>query len=139
VFLEKLSGYRGIISKAYLQQVLEPIVFLLFGDLGLEYYFIEDGFKIHTEDACLPKLEYFVYKFNWPLSSFELNSIEDIWQYMKEELKKLFFSPITKGALKEEVQRIWDELDFAKFRYYIERITYIIEDIIKAKGGPTVN
>jgi len=30
VFMEKLPNHKGICSKAYLQQVLEPVVFPLF-------------------------------------------------------------------------------------------------------------
>jgi hypothetical protein len=43
VFLEKLPERKGICSKAYLQQVLEPVVFPLFEELGPEYIFMEDG------------------------------------------------------------------------------------------------
>jgi hypothetical protein len=45
VFLEKLPGQKGIWSKAYLYQVLEPVVFSLLDELGLKYIFIEDGSK----------------------------------------------------------------------------------------------
>ena len=47
VFLEKLPERKGICSKEYLQQVLEPIVFPLFDDLGPEYIYMEDGSKVH--------------------------------------------------------------------------------------------
>ncbi len=51
VFLEKLPGWKGIYSKAYLQQVLQPIVFPLFDLLGLEYIFIEDESKVYAGNA----------------------------------------------------------------------------------------
>ena len=38
VFLEKLPGRKGICSKAYLRQVLQPVVFPLFDKLGPECY-----------------------------------------------------------------------------------------------------
>jgi hypothetical protein len=56
VFLEKLPGRKGVCSKAYLQQVLEPIVFLLFDSLGPEYIYMEDGSKVHLGKARLPRL-----------------------------------------------------------------------------------
>jgi hypothetical protein len=56
VFIEKLLERRGICSKVYLQEVLEPIVFLLFDILGPEYIFIEDGAKIYYGSVCLPRL-----------------------------------------------------------------------------------
>ena len=47
VFIEKLPDCKGIYSKAYLQEVLEPVVFPLFDNLGPEYIFMEDGVKVH--------------------------------------------------------------------------------------------
>ena len=51
VFLEKLPSCKGICSKAYLQQVLQLVVFPLFDQLGPEYIFIEDRAKVHTRSA----------------------------------------------------------------------------------------
>jgi hypothetical protein len=56
VFIKKLPERRGICSKVYLQEVLEPVVFLLFDILGPEYIFIEDNAKMHCGSACLPRL-----------------------------------------------------------------------------------
>ena len=51
VFLEKDKDAKGINSRAYRDQVLEPIIFLLFDKLGTEYIFMEDGSKVHLGDA----------------------------------------------------------------------------------------
>jgi hypothetical protein len=51
VFMEKLLWRKGICSRAYLEQVLQPIVFLLFNELGPEYIFMEDGAKVYKGDA----------------------------------------------------------------------------------------
>jgi hypothetical protein len=56
VFIEKLLERRGICSKAYLQEVLEPVVFPLFDILGLEYIFMENSAKVYCGSACLPRL-----------------------------------------------------------------------------------
>jgi hypothetical protein len=56
VFIEKLPERRGIYSKAYLQEVLEPVVFPLFDILGPEYIFIEDSTKIYCRSIRLPRL-----------------------------------------------------------------------------------
>jgi hypothetical protein len=58
VFLEKLPGRKGVCSKAYLEQVLKPIVFPLFNSLRPEYIFMEDGSKVHLGKARLPRLEH---------------------------------------------------------------------------------
>jgi hypothetical protein len=54
--MEKLPERRGICSKAYLQEVLEPVVFPLFDILGLEYIFIENGTKVYYRNVCLLRL-----------------------------------------------------------------------------------
>jgi len=78
VSLEKLPERKGICSKAYLQQVLEPIVFLLFDDLGLEYIYMEDRSKVHLGKARLPCLQHGVRGFKWPPSLLDLNPIEKV-------------------------------------------------------------
>ena len=78
VFLEKLPERKGICSKAYLQQVLDPIVFPLFDDLGPEYIYMEDGSKVHLGKARLPRLQHGVHGFKWPPSSPDLNPIEKV-------------------------------------------------------------
>jgi hypothetical protein len=78
VFIEKLLERRGICSKAYLQQVLEPVVFPLFDTLSAEYIFIEDGSKVYAGSARLPRLSYSIRGFNWPPSLPDLNPIKKV-------------------------------------------------------------
>jgi DDE superfamily endonuclease len=106
VFIEKLSERKGIYSKAYLQQVLQPIIFLLFDQLGLEYIFMEDGSKVHAGSARLPRLQHNIRGFHWPPSSPNLNPIEKVWRWMKEELKKLPYMPKSREDLKVELQKL---------------------------------
>jgi hypothetical protein len=106
VFIEKLPKRKGIYSKAYLQQVLEPVIFLLFDQLSLEYIFIEDGSKVHTGNACLPRLQHNIRGFYWPPSLPDLNPIEKVWRWIKEELKKLLYMPKSRKDLKAELQKL---------------------------------
>jgi hypothetical protein len=64
IIIEKLPERKGICSKAYLREVLEPNVFPLFDTLGLEYIFIEDGAKVYYGSACLPRLQHGIQGFN---------------------------------------------------------------------------
>jgi hypothetical protein len=61
VFIKHLPGKRGIYNTAYLQQVLEPVVFELRDNMTkderLEYIFMEDRAKVHKGAARLPRLE----------------------------------------------------------------------------------
>ena len=78
VFMEKLPSRKGIYSKAYLQEVLEPVVFPLFDQLGPEYIYMEDGSRVHKRHARLPRLKHRVRGFAWPPSSPDLNVIEKV-------------------------------------------------------------
>src|SRR6266487_1131877 len=138
VFMEKLPNRKGICSKAYLQQVLEPVVFPLFDQLGPEYIFMEDGAKVHAGSACLPRLSHSVRRFNWPPSP-DLNPIEKVWQWIKEELKKLGYVPKSIEDLKEELQKLWDQVDPYDFCYYTEQLTCKIEDVIAVYGLATIH
>ena len=137
--LEKEEGSKGITSKAYLHQVLEPVVFPKFDQLGPEYIFMEDGAKVHLGHARLPRLEHGIRGFKWPPSSPDLNPIEKVWRWMKEELKKLPFVPTTIEELKREIQRLWDQVDSRDFRQYAERLTCKIEDVISVRGLATIH
>ena len=100
VFIEKLPERKGVCSKAYLQQVLELVIFPLFDQLGPEYIFIEDGSKVYVGNARLPRLQHRIRGFKWPPSLPDLNLIEKVWRQMKEELKKLLYVPKNKEDLK---------------------------------------
>ena len=82
VFLEKEDGNKGICSKAYLNQVLNSVIFPHWEELTEEerskFIFIEDGSKIHKGYARLPKLNFGLRTFKWPPSSPDLNPIEKV-------------------------------------------------------------
>jgi len=139
VFMKKLPGRRGICSKAYLQQVLQPIIFPLFDRLGPEYIFMEDGSKVHAGSARLPRLSHGIRGFKWPPSSPDLNPIEKVWRWMKEELKKLSYVPKSIEDLKRELQKLWDQVDPRDFRHYTEQLTCKLEDVIAVRGLATIH
>jgi len=139
IFMEKLPGRKGICSKAYLQQVLQPVVFPLFETLGPDYIFMEDGSKVHKGYARLPRLEHGVRGFNWPPSSPDLNPIEKVWRWMKGELNKMPYKPRTKEGLMEVIQKLWDQVNPRDYRHYTEQLTCKIEDVIKVRGLATIN
>ena len=64
VFLGKREGHKGVDSQAHIDQVLEPIIFPLFGTLDLLYIFMEDRSKVYKGNAQLPKLNHSVWTFD---------------------------------------------------------------------------
>jgi transposase len=64
---------------------------------------MEDGAKVHVVSARLPWLSHGIHGFNWPPSSPDLNPIEKVWRWIKEELKKLGYIPKSIEDLKREL------------------------------------
>jgi hypothetical protein len=135
--MEKEEGRKGICSSAYLNQVLEPIVFPFWASLTdaqkQEWYFMEDG------STRLPRLNNGVRGFDWPPSSPDLNPIEKIWRWMKTEINKLDTVPLTIEHLKEVIQELWSEVDPKEWRYLTHRLTCKLEDVIDYKEMATVH
>jgi hypothetical protein len=68
IFLVKEKGRKGICSQAYLNQVLNPIIFpwldFLIVKQKEKFLFIEDGSKIHIGIVKLSRKLYRLYRFN---------------------------------------------------------------------------
>jgi hypothetical protein len=105
IFLVKEEGRNGICSQAYLNQVLNPIIFPWLDSLTAKqkekFLFMEDGSKIHMGMAKLPCNLRGLRRFDWPPSSPDLNPIEKIWQWMKNEITKLETVPTSIEDMKE--------------------------------------
>lgn len=143
VFLEKEEGRKGICSKAYLNQVLDSVIFPYWAEMTEDerskFIFMEDGSKVHKGHARLPKLNSGIRTFEWPPSSPDLNPIEKVWRWMKNKITALPKVPTTIEELKGHIQRLWDEVDPVYFRRYTERLTCKVEDVIRLKGLSTVH
>jgi DDE superfamily endonuclease len=143
IFLVKEEGRKGICSQAYLNQVLNPIVFpwldSLIAKQKEEFLFIEDGSKIHMGTAKLSRKLRGLRRFDWPPSSPDLNLIEKVWRWMKNEITKLETVPTLIEDMKEVLQELWSEVDPTDWRYLIERLTCKLEDVIASKGIATVH
>lgn len=99
---------------------------------------MEDGSKVHLGKARLPRLQHGVCGFNWPPSP-DLNPIEKLWRWMKEEMNKLPYVSKSREDMCGELQALWDRVDLVYFRYYTEQLTCKIEDLIKVRGLATIN
>ena len=113
VFLERPEK-GGICSRHYRDQVLIPVVNEFMQDAPDGTIYMEDGAKIHLGDAKKWKAMHFNYPtfyLEWPPNSPDLNLIEKVWRWIKQELTKLEPYPLAIEDLKEAVQTLWDQLD----------------------------
>jgi hypothetical protein len=79
---------------------------LLTDEQKQEWRFMEDGSGVHKGKARLPRLNYGICGFNWPSSSLNLNPIEKVWRWIKNEINKLNIVPLTIDDLKEVLQEL---------------------------------
>ena len=143
VFLEKRLERKGICRQVYLEQCLEAVIFPWYDTLNeaqkAEMIFMEDGAKVHKGKAKLPRLNKGIRGFNWPPSSPDLNPIEKVWRWMKEEITKIIDLLTTIEDLKRVLQELWDRVRPEDYRYYTERLTCKLEDVIKVRGMATIH
>ncbi len=73
----------------------------------------------------------------WPPASPDLNPIENIWQIIKQKLRK-YTPAITKVAdLQATVQKEWDAIDWYCILKLIETMIARIQAVLAANGGHT--
>lgn len=126
-----------------MEQVLKPIVFPFWETLSDEdkewWRFIEDGSGVHKGFARLPRLERGVRGFDWSPSSPDLNPIEKVWRWMKNEITKLEHAPTTREDLIAVLKELWHEINPEDWRYLTHRMVVKLDDVIRCKGMVTVH
>ena len=58
---------------------------------------------------------------------------------MKEEITKMIDLLTTIKDLKRVLQELWDRVRPEDYRYYTERLTCKLEDVIKVRGMATIH
>ena len=99
---------------------------------------MENRAKIHQGWAKLSRKLKGLRGFNWPPSFPDLNPIEKIQRWMKNEISKLETIPTSIEDIWEVVQELWSEIDPKEWRYLTARFTCKLEDVIESKGMVTV-
>ncbi len=73
----------------------------------------------------------------WPLASPDLNSIENIWQIIKQQLRKYTPAITTIAQLQKAVQKKWDAIDGYCILKLTETMPARIQAVQAAKGEHT--
>ena len=72
-----------------------------------------------------------------PPNSPDLNPIENIWTWMKQEISRKYRYITSKAEMQRIVMEMWNGFDNKKWNGLIASMPERIKAIIKAKGGPT--
>ena len=73
----------------------------------------------------------------WPANSPDLNSIEHLWDFMKKKLGE--YENVLNGILElwERVEKVWKEILGPVCQDLISSMPKRVEEVLKAKEGPT--
>ena len=98
---------------------------------------MKDDASVH-KGACKGLRE----KMKWeiylhPLNSPDLNSIENIWAYMKQLISREYKYITSKTEMQRIVMKIWNGFDDKKWNGLIASMPDRIRAVIKVKSGPT--
>ena len=108
--------------------------------IGRGFVFAQDNDPKHTANVCKNYLRNKQNKgdlavLDWPSQSPDINPIENLWQQIKLERRKI--KATSKDDLYEKIKTIWDNFPIEKLQNLIESMPDRIKAVINAKGGHT--
>ena len=72
----------------------------------------------------------------WPAQSPDLNPLENLWHYLKDQLRKYPQLPTSKPELFARLQTEWEKLGPDALQPYVNIMPQRCAAVIQAKGGP---
>ena len=135
-----LTAVDGNINSAKYIDILDrnlwPVVVWYFE--GKEHLFMDDNAAVHRAHTVENyKHQNEVTSMEWPAQSPDLNTIENIWVYMKKELQKSAVDITTKNDFLREIQSVWRNIELDYIRNLYQSISDRLNNVIEMKGHLT--
>jgi hypothetical protein len=140
---------RGFTQKKYEEQILRgPLAGIFEERYSQGFFCVEDGSKVHglkdtkrNQGLCnATRVECHINTLiDWPLSSFDLNPIENVWRILKQRLRNRNpHGGWTLIELKDALQDVWDnEITVEDFNKHIDSIPQRIRKVLARRGAQT--
>lgn len=138
-FMTKIEG--GLDSSLYCEILSEEFLQTLdyYGLKAVDIVFQQGNDPKHTSKLAKKWFEdHKVLVLDWPPYSPDLNPIENIWTFVKQQLCKFETAPKSMHELWERVQRVWNYKITSEYCLkLVESMPERLEAVINAKGGQT--
>ena len=132
----RLVFIEGTVNGPAYKRLLENNLIQSFRRLkGGALLFQHDGAGAHKADDVGSFLEgNKILSLPWPAQSPDLNPIENLWAYLKRQLKASYDNM---QDLRDDVERAWNQIDRSLLQSLYNSLPDKLQAVIKAKGGPT--
>lgn len=128
----KLAILTGTMNADKYQSVIYE--YLIKDHITDDLELLQDGAKPHTAHSTLDYFEENGVNIRQnPPSSPELNPIEKVWGWMKNEINKQ--NPQSPTELQQLLQSVWDTIPQTVIQQYISHNKSVVCDIIQSEGG----
>lgn len=109
----------------------------------IAWIFQQDGASPHTANTNINYLKRKSLEsgsswtvMEWPAQSPDLSPLENLWHYLKDQLRKYPQLPTSKQELFERLQTEWEKLGPDALQPYVSSMAQRCAAVIEAKGGP---
>jgi transposase len=128
----KLCFIDGTVDADKYQEIIYE--YLVKPHLTEDMEVLQDGAKAHTANSTLEYVDEadITIRQN-PASSPELNPIEKVWGWMKDEIDKQ--NPRTAAEYTALIQSVWDSIPQTTIKQFISHNSTVVCDIIQSEGG----
>lgn len=136
---EKKEDYKQILIHHMMPLIKEKA---LSEPSHIAWIFQQDGAKPHTANQNMNYLQrkakesgYSWTVMDWPAQSADLSPIENLWHYLKNQLRKYPRLPTSKDDLYVRLKTEWEKLGPDALQPYVKSMRQRCEAVIEAGGG----